>query len=89
LAEESVSLAPADRIGAPPGERQSTLPPAVVEPAGIAEVLEGSGLVLVETSAEKAASSDAAPVLEEIRGRRPKPPVTISGEPLEQVETRK
>ena len=68
------------------------LPPAEIKPvvANIDQALEASGLVMVETSADKARQVQAAVVENEVpRPRRTRPaPVVISDEPLVLVETR-
>lgn len=63
--------------------------PAPVKPQmDISVSLQGSGLVMVETSRDKVPVSPPAEM--EVRlGRKPKAPVQLSSEPLMQVETHK
>jgi len=65
--------------------------PAVAVPpkADIQVALEASGLILVETSREKASAVPAAPESEIRLGRKPKAAPVIPQEPMVQVETRK
>ncbi|MCC6878627.1 MAG: Rne/Rng family ribonuclease [Rhodocyclaceae bacterium] len=64
-------------------------PPAPPKPqVDLGVALQESGLVMVETSRDKAPA--AIPAEPEIRlGRKPKPPVALNSEPMQQVETRK
>ena len=52
--------------------------------------LEGSGLVMIETSSEKKAQfGTGAPEETVRRGRKPRPAAVVADEPLQQVETQK
>jgi ribonuclease E len=67
-------------------------PESAVQPeADLKSVLEQSGLVLVETSADKARAWRVEEEIPQPTGprRRPRPAVVVSDEPLVQVETRK
>jgi hypothetical protein len=65
-------------------------PAAVVPKVDIKAALEETGLVMIETSRDKAIGNAAATLQPEVRlGRKPKPPVVINEEPLKMVETRK
>ncbi|MEZ5616308.1 MAG: Rne/Rng family ribonuclease [Rhodocyclaceae bacterium] len=91
----ATGAAPAEEVAAPspaPDEAIAPVPlpiaaPAPVKPqVDISIALQESGLVLVETSSEKVPA--AVPAEPEIPlGRKPKPAVMISNEPLMQVET--
>ncbi|MFZ5655359.1 MAG: hypothetical protein ACOY42_13310, partial [Pseudomonadota bacterium] len=65
--------------------------PAKQPEADLKSVLEQSGLVLVETSPDKARTWQVAEEMPQPTGprRRPRPPMVITDEPLVQVETRK
>jgi len=75
-AAETAPEAPAPVIAAPPK-------------VDIQVALEASGLILVETSRDKAATLPAAPESEIRLGRKPRPASVIPQEPMVQVETRK
>jgi hypothetical protein len=65
---------------------------AVVEAApsiNLDAVLEASGLVLVQTDPQRSAQSSVQDSPPPVLGRRPRPPVAIADEPLQQVETQK
>jgi len=72
--------------------RHSLTPPApapVVAPAAdLQSTLADSGLVMVETSAERAAGIEPVIVEQPQLGRRRRPAPVIADEPMQQVETR-
>jgi ribonuclease E len=76
---------------APAVQAAPPAPPAAVVPkVDIKAALEETGLVMIETSRDKAIGNVAATLQPEVRlGRKPKPPVVINEEPLKMVETRK
>jgi len=86
VAEPKATTAPEVVASAPPP------PETVVAPAmTIESVLKGSGLVMVETSAQRGASAPEeveAPAAPRVRRERRPPPADVN-EPLKQVETRK
>jgi hypothetical protein len=51
--------------------------------------LEATGLILVETSRDKAVAQQPAPESELRLGRKPRPAAVIPQEPMVQVETHK
>ena len=99
---EAAPVVAVEEVVAPVEEQVIPTPPRAVEPiavppaeikpvvANIDQALEASGLVMVETSADKARQVQAAVVENEApRPRRTRPaPVVISDEPLVLVETR-
>lgn len=58
-------------------------------PTNLDAVLEASGLVLVQTDPTRSAQPSTQESPPPVLGRRPRPPVTIADEPLQQVETQK
>ncbi|MDT3735641.1 MAG: Rne/Rng family ribonuclease [Denitratisoma sp.] len=80
--------APAPVAAAEPVPAPVSMPSPVKPKVDISVSLQESGLVMVETSREKASMS--IPAEPEIRlGRKPKAAVPVSSEPMMQVETRK
>jgi len=55
----------------------------------LSAALQQSGLVMVETSRDKAASTVATETSDVRLGRKPRPAIAVSNEPMMQVETRK
>jgi ribonuclease E len=87
-AEETVGVAPAPAVEAAPAPAPTPMPAPPKPQVDIAVALQESGLVMVETSREKAAMPHATEP--EVRlGRKPKAVVPVSSEPMMQVETRK
>ena len=87
VAPASIEAPPAMPITADP----ISLPPAVTTPkVDLGEALQASGLVLVETSADKQRSvvQEVQPAPVQPRRRRPAA-VIVSDEPMQMVETRK
>jgi ribonuclease E len=86
--EEVAEPAPAPVVAIEPTFTPKVMPAPVKPQIDISVALQESGLVMVETSREKAPVS--IPAEPEVRlGRKPKAPVVISNEPLKQVETHK
>ena len=86
--EEVAVSVPEPVVATEPVPAPVSIPAPVKPQVDISVALQESGLVLVETSREKAPMS--IPAEPEIRlGRKPKPPVAVSSEPLKQVETHK
>jgi len=84
--QEAIVVSPAVAEAAP----EEPAPAVAVPPkADIQVALEASGLILVETSREKASAVPAAPESEIRLGRKPKAAPVIPQEPMVQVETRK
>ena len=76
----------------PESNTSSAPPPATTETADLPATLEGSGLVMVETSPSEAQSWEAQTLLETAptpRRRRAPPPLVHDDEPLVQIETGK
>ncbi|MCL2645079.1 MAG: Rne/Rng family ribonuclease [Betaproteobacteria bacterium] len=82
----AVSTAPAVEAAAETTPEKKTAPAT----ADLFGSLEGSGLVLIETSSEKKAQFGTGAPEEPIRrGRKPRTATVVSDEPLQQVETQK
>jgi ribonuclease E len=87
--EKAEDVTPPAPAPTPEPEPVAASMPAPVKPQmDISVSLQGSGLVMVETSRDKVPVSPPAEM--EVRlGRKPKAPVQLSSEPLMQVETHK
>ncbi|MBI4987400.1 MAG: Rne/Rng family ribonuclease [Rhodocyclales bacterium] len=87
-AEEVVAWAPEPIAATEPVSAPVSMPSPVKPQVDISVALQESGLVMIETSREKAPVS--IPAEPEIRlGRKPKAAAIVSSEPLMQVETHK
>jgi ribonuclease E len=62
---------------------------AAAPPINLDAVLEARGLVLVQTDPQRSAQPSVQDSPPPALGRRPRPPVSIADEPLQQVETQK
>jgi hypothetical protein len=88
LMEEVAASAPEPIVAAEPHPTPVSMPAPVKPQVDISVALQETGLVMVETSRDKAPMS--IPAEPEIRlGRKPRATVVVSSEPLNQVETRK
>jgi ribonuclease E len=86
--EEVVASAPEPTVSTEPVPAPVSMPTPVKPQVDISVALQETGLVMVETSRDKAPIS--IPTEPEIRlGRKPKATVVVSSEPLNQVETHK
>ncbi|TVT54832.1 MAG: Rne/Rng family ribonuclease [Azoarcus sp. PHD] len=75
---------------APVAASASAQAPAALGPIDLAGVLEDAGLVMIETSQDKKVSfGNGAPEAPQQLGRKPRAPVVIVEEPLQQVETQR
>ena len=101
IAAESVATTPVTPA-APTESLAQPAPPAAAEPialepepayppANLDQVLESSGLVMVETSADKVrhVTAEALPAAPAVPRRRRSAPVVVSDEPMVMVETQK
>lgn len=85
-AGESTLVRAMESFGSTP---QPSAPAPVVAPAAdLQSTLADSGLVMVETSAERAAGIEPVIVEQPQLGRRRRPAPVIANEPMQQVETR-
>ena len=86
--EEFAAPAPAPVVAAEPVYAPIPMPAPVKPQADISVALQECGLVMVETSRERATAQ--VPANPEIHlGRKPKAAVVVGNEPMMQVETRK
>jgi ribonuclease E len=85
-ASESTLVRAMENLGAAPVHAAAA--PAVAPVADLQSTLADSGLVLVETSAERAAGTESVAVEQPQLGRRRRPAPVVSSEPMQQVETR-
>jgi hypothetical protein len=86
--EEVVESAPEPIVSIEPVPTPVSMPTPVKPQVDISVALQETGLVMVETSRDKAPMS--IPAEPEIHlGRKPKAAVVVSSEPLKQVETQK
>jgi ribonuclease E len=75
---ESVQVAPAVE---PP-------PPQPSSPIDLSSTLQQAGLVMIQTTSSPVTSPDTAAMPPQPLGRKPKPAVMITNEPLQMVETK-